>query len=165
MQSAKLSKEVMPENYNLLIEPSHDNLTFKGKVEINLLIDTPTNNITLHSSDLKISKASLKSNPKDSPKIELSQKEETLKLTFKNKISHADTLIIEFSGTISDKLKGFYKAKYFIDKKEKTFLNFGDTFSWEFPNETAQSHFLSCHATRKLSPYKGQKLPRKHSIG
>ncbi|MEK6890391.1 MAG: M1 family metallopeptidase [Nanoarchaeota archaeon] len=122
MQSAKLSKEVMPENYNLLIEPSHDNLTFKGKVEINLLIDTPTNNITLHSSDLKISKASLKSNPKDSPKIELSQKEETLKLTFKNKISNADTLIIEFSGTISDKLKGFYKAKYFIDKKEKTFL-------------------------------------------
>ncbi len=122
MQSAKLSKEVMPENYNLSIEPDFDNLTFKGKVEINLKILKETDTITLHSSDLKINKSFFKSNPKNSAKIELNQKEETLKLTFKDKIQKSDILIIDFSGTISDKLKGFYKSTYFEKEKEKTFL-------------------------------------------
>lgn len=122
MQSAKLTKEITPNNYNILIEPDFEKLTFKGKVEISLSIKSKTDTIILHSSDLKINKAYLKSNPKEQAKIELNQKEETLKLTFKNALKTSENLIIEFSGKVSDKLKGLYKATYHENNKEKHFL-------------------------------------------
>jgi tricorn protease interacting factor F2/3 len=122
MQSAKLSKEVNPENYTILIEPNFENLTFKGKVDIKIRTKSKLNTLTLHSSDLNIEKTYLQSNLEEQAQINLNQKEETLKLTFKDDLKDSEILTIEFSGKVSDKLKGLYKATYHENNKEKHFL-------------------------------------------
>lgn len=121
MQSSRLSNNINPENYNLSIEPNFDKLTFKGTVEIKVNIKSPTNTIILHSLDLKIDKTYLKSNENNTIKTEINKEEETLQLTLKNKIQNSQIIIIEFSGSVSDNLKGLYVAKY-KDKTDKIFL-------------------------------------------
>ncbi len=122
MESAKLSNSILPTNYDLFLEPSLENLTFKGKVKIKLNIKEQTEKIILHSLDLDIKEAIIESSPEIKVKVSLDSEKETLTLTLSKKISKIQTLTIDFSGKINDKLKGLYYARYKQNNKEKRLL-------------------------------------------
>lgn len=118
--SAQLTGTIVPEHYDLFIEPDLKKFIFKGRVEIETKITKPTSQIILNSSELKIKNVSITYNNKTlKPKIKLNVKTETLLLELKERISEGATLSFEFQGHHADTLAGFYRSKYMHNDKEK----------------------------------------------
>lgn len=120
----RLSEEVKPLSYELRIIPDLEEFTFRGKVEINILVKFSTNQIQLHSAKLTIKNCTLK---KD---VDLQFVEQKFKLDEINDLLIIETtqqliydtnytLIIQFNGTLSEEMAGFYKSSYTIDNEEQ----------------------------------------------
>jgi tricorn protease interacting factor F2/3 len=112
-------KAVFPINYELEFEPDFDKFKFKGKEKI-LIQAKSTRQIVLNSAELKIKDCHIILNKKTiQPKIRLDAKNEELILSLPEKISGKAVLLIDFVGTLNDKLVGFYRSKYEYKGKEK----------------------------------------------
>ena len=112
-------KSVFPINYDLEFEPDFDKFKFTGKEKI--LIQTKlTNKIVLNSAELEIKECKIIINEKTiKPKVRLDTKNEELVLLLPEKISGKAVLLIDFIGTLNDKLVGFYRSKYEYKGKER----------------------------------------------
>ncbi|HXX05688.1 MAG TPA: M1 family metallopeptidase, partial [Candidatus Bathyarchaeia archaeon] len=112
-------KNVFPINYDLEIEPDFDKFKFLGKEKI--LIQTKlTNKIVLNSAELDIKNCQIVINERTiRPKVRLDSKNEELILSLPEKISGKAVLLIDFVGTLNDKLVGFYRSKYEYKGKER----------------------------------------------
>jgi len=107
-------------NYDLIFEPFFNNFSFDGKEIISLLASKSIKKITLNSAELKIKKCYLIKNGKTiHTKFSLNQKKEELRIIFDKKISGTFKICIEFSGSLNDRLLGFYRSQY-KDKSGKT---------------------------------------------
>lgn len=119
MKSSRLTNNVIPSHYDLFFKPNFKDFTFQGNETIQINIKSPTSSIILHSSDLKIKKAELKSNNQTlTPKIKLNKKEDSLILSLPKKIKGNISLYIEFQGILNDNLSGFYRSKYTYKNKD-----------------------------------------------
>lgn len=88
-------------------------------------INQPVDKITLNSVDLKIQKATVKV---DSTVIESIEtiylpESEVVNLLFKEPLPASQKAILEmeFTGELNDKMKGFYRSKYFTSTGEERF--------------------------------------------
>ncbi|XP_072372444.1 leucyl-cystinyl aminopeptidase [Scyliorhinus torazame] len=119
----RLPNAVVPVHYDLTLHPNLTTLNFAGSVQISLLVKEDTNNITLHSSGLKIVKATLtpkvSSQPKDVQILEYLQHQQ-IAIKVNPMLLKGDTYILnlEYSGNLSDGFSGFYKSCY--QDKNKT---------------------------------------------
>ncbi len=112
-------KTVFPINYDLEFEPDFDKFTFKGKAKI-LIQTRPTRKIVLNSAELEIKECKILVNERTiKPNVKLDVKNEELVLLLPEKISDKAVLLIDFVGTLNDKLVGFYRSKYEYKGKEK----------------------------------------------
>ncbi len=112
-------KVVFPINYELEFEPDFDKFKFKGREKI-LIQTKPTRQIVLNSVELEIKDCQIILNKKTiRPKLRLDTKNEELGLSLPEKISGKAVLLIDFVGTLNDKLVGFYRSKYEYKGKEK----------------------------------------------
>ncbi|MGI0087774.1 MAG: M1 family metallopeptidase [Nitrosotalea sp.] len=111
---------VLPINYDLEFEPDFNRFKFRGKARILIKITRPTREITLHSAELEIQDCTVIHNGKKiKTQVKLDAKNEKLVLNIPEKISGRAALLINFVGTLNDKLVGFYRSKYEYKGKEK----------------------------------------------
>ena len=127
-KSVRLVSHIKPERYNLTLKPDLEAFTFSGKEIIDILIDKPIKEITLHSKDIKIDTAEVirglpAQTGKDiqfAQKISYDTKSETVTFVFKQPIKKGKVkLSIIFEGIINNTLRGFYRSRYVIDGETK----------------------------------------------
>src|SRR5437879_1333269 len=112
-------RTTFPINYELEFEPDFNKYKFRGKEKV-LIQTKPTRQIVLNSAELEIKDCQIIINKKTiRPKVRLDVKNEELILSLPEKISGKAMLLIDFIGTLNDKLVGFYRSKYEYKGKEK----------------------------------------------
>jgi len=112
--------EVIPINYKITFEPLFHNFKFNGEEIITLNLPKPTNSINLDAAELSIKESHIIQGGKIiSTKSSLNEKDEKLTIKLAQKIKGKVKLSIKFTGTLNDRLLGFYKSQY-KDKKGKT---------------------------------------------
>lgn len=116
--SVLLASHVTPIRYNLTLKPDLENFVFDGNETIDIVLDKDVKSITLHSKDINIATAEIKTGKEKqfADKIEYDTKAETATFTFRKSIKKGKTkLNIVFSGIINESLRGFYRSRYEID--------------------------------------------------
>ena len=115
IKNVRLSKNVVPTEYELQLRPDLENFTFEGVETISLEILKPTKTLTLHSKELEILTASISG---VFGKISYDVKSETATFTFpKNIPAGKAKLTLVFKGILNDKMRGFYKSSYVFEGK------------------------------------------------
>ena len=111
---------VIPINYELMFEPLFHNFKFNGEEIITLNLSKPTNSIKIDAAELSIKESHIIHGGKIiSSESSLNEKDEKLTIKLAKKIKGKAKLSIKFTGTLNDRLLGFYKSQY-KDKKGKT---------------------------------------------
>jgi puromycin-sensitive aminopeptidase len=127
-KNVRLSKYVVPISYDLTLNPDLKNFTFEGFESITLSILKPTKILTLHCKDIEIETAKITTEARPNmlglasaqfAKISYNEKNETVDFVFSKNIPNGKyKLNIVFKGILNDKMRGFYRSKYFVDGKE-----------------------------------------------
>lgn len=142
-KSVRLPVHIRPTKYTLTLKPDLEAFVFDGNEVIDVVIDKPIKEITLHSKDIDIETVKITS-PRSSPerrggkqkapstsqekagdevfayKISYDEKAETTTFYFKKNIPKGKhKLSIVFKGIINEHLRGFYRSRYTLEGKEK----------------------------------------------
>jgi puromycin-sensitive aminopeptidase len=126
-QNIRLSKNIVPIEYDIKLRPDLENFTFEGIEIITLSILKKTKMLTLHSRELEIETvdAMLGNDPaldgasKVFAKISYNEKRETATFRFPKDVPVGKIkLIIVFKGILNEKMRGFYHSRYHIKDKE-----------------------------------------------
>lgn len=117
----RLSKNIIPEHYEIELSPDLEAKTFSGSVVILLSIEKPTKRITLHSKELEIYDVSVQKKEGTflAQKITIQEKEETVTFFFKKLLIGKMHLSINFKGVLNKHMRGFYESTYTLNKKEQ----------------------------------------------
>ena len=105
----RLPKTVRPLRYDVMVRPSLDDASFTGSVTIALDVTTATDAIVLNAIELGIRTVRVDG---DDQAWSLDESTERLVIKLSAEVSGASTLYIEFTGTLNDKLRGFYRSSY-----------------------------------------------------
>lgn len=116
----RLDNNIRPSLYSIALAPDLENFTFKGSEAIQIQAARGFSSITLHALEIKIAKAVLRNGAEArARRITYDDKLETATLHFSKTFKPGDyTLELEFSGSINDKLHGFYRTSYEINGKK-----------------------------------------------
>lgn len=118
-KNVRLSKDVVPIEYDIQLKPDLQNFTFEGIETISLSIFKKTKTITLHSKEIEIITADIShGKEKVFAKISYDKKQETVTFTFPKFVEKKVKLTIVFRGILNDKMRGFYRSRYNIGNKE-----------------------------------------------
>ncbi|XP_040842008.1 endoplasmic reticulum aminopeptidase 1 isoform X2 [Ochotona curzoniae] len=115
----RLPEHVIPVHYDLMIHANLTTLTFRGITEIEVTASQPTSTIILHSHQLQIAKATLKKRAgerllEDALEVLEYPPQEQIALVAPEPLlaGLSYTIVIEYSGNLSDSFHGFYKSTY-----------------------------------------------------
>mmetsp|Transcript_106031 Transcript_106031/g.253066 ORF Transcript_106031/g.253066 Transcript_106031/m.253066 type:complete len:876 (+) Transcript_106031:55-2682(+) len=121
-----LPSDVLPEHYDLTLEPDVEKFVFDGVVKITCDVKVATDSISVHAHELVISHVSFTS---DSGAV---SKADSITLQLKKKIAvlgfeevlptGKGVLEIKFRGTLNDQMAGFYRSQYTDANGAKKFL-------------------------------------------
>lgn len=120
--NTRLSKNVLPQKYQLLIRPDMEAFTFTGEETISITITEETKKITLHSKDIEVLNANIRLGKQvfEALKISYNTTAETVSIEFAKKLPVVKAkLQLYFRGVISDDLRGFYRSQYEQDGETK----------------------------------------------
>ncbi len=120
-KNVRLSKHVVPIEYDIQLKPDLENFTFEGVETITLDILKPTKALTLHSKEIEVETAEVGlPQGKVFAKISYNEKSETATFIFPKNIPKGRTrLNLVFKGILNDKMRGFYRSKYTVREKEQ----------------------------------------------
>jgi len=109
----RLSKNVVPTRYTLRIEVDLDRWHFEASERIDLTVRQPTTEVFLHAVDLDIRSVRAASGAQaQSATVSFNAEAETVRLQFAAPLPAGTArLEIEFSGTILERLRGFYRSQ------------------------------------------------------
>ncbi|HET9947045.1 MAG TPA: M1 family metallopeptidase [Patescibacteria group bacterium] len=116
----RLPLHIKPSIYKIRLRPNFSDFTFTGEEIITISVLEETKDIILHSADLTITKAVLEDTTgKHTATISFDKEQEHVIFTFPQKISVGEKeLHIEFNGILSDRMRGFYRSKYYVEGEE-----------------------------------------------
>ena len=125
-----LYEQFQPNNYQLTLDIDKTNLKFKGVVVVTgKKVGRPSQRITLHQRDLRITSAKvIKHNKNDDQEIELSRilchkSYDEVRLHSKDQLYAGNyTLELEFEGQITDSMLGIYPSKFEYEGKARTII-------------------------------------------
>ena len=114
------ANSAFPKQYSLVFDVDLEKFKFSGFEDIFGNLKSKTKEIFLNSKNLEIKKAEVRHNGiVIVPGKTLDNEKETLILSFDKEISGDFIIHIEFEGSLSDDLSGFYRSKYLHNGKEK----------------------------------------------
>lgn len=111
----RLPRQIVPTRYDLRLEPDLTNASFAGQETIALTISQATSEIVLNAIELDITLAQVQgaSGPVRQATIALDTVLQRCHLTFTTPLLPGTwSLTMTFSGTLNDKLRGFYRSTY-----------------------------------------------------
>ncbi|HUQ85469.1 MAG TPA: M1 family metallopeptidase [Candidatus Limnocylindrales bacterium] len=116
-KNVRLSKDVIPLEYSITVQPDFSTFTFKGEEEIIIDLKKSTNHLQIHSDELEIQNVIY--NDSIEGIVTFDKSTETARFDFPTELSEGKgKLSIEFTGILNDKMRGFYKSKYLVDSVE-----------------------------------------------
>ena len=110
----RLPNTVVPDRYDLTLAPDLGSATFEGSVDITLRVIEPVQEIVLNAADLQVHDAGLRTGLDPTQgRVALDEATERLTVAFDEPVGAGDhVLSIRFSGTLNDKLEGFYRSTF-----------------------------------------------------
>lgn len=108
-------EKFVPENYNIFLDINRQEKTFSGNVAISG--EALNNQVSFHQKDLAISSVLLDNQPVE---FELDQVGQAVHLNLPE--TGSMTLVLEFSGKITDNMTGIYPSYYSVDGVKKEVL-------------------------------------------
>ncbi|MGH9059363.1 MAG: M1 family metallopeptidase, partial [Acidimicrobiales bacterium] len=115
----RLPRTVSPRHYRLTINPDLDALTFAGHERVEVEVHEPVTEMVLNAADLAVDRARLSPPASGAPSspveaaVALDPEAERLTVTFPEAVQPGRWLLdLAFSGTINDKLAGFYRSTF-----------------------------------------------------
>ena len=123
IEDYRLPSAVIPERYEIRLEPDLSNFTFTGEETVYVRINEPVRQISLNALELEIDRVEVEREGRRlSGTIEMNEKLERAKFSFEGTLEPGDwKLRIVFRGSLNDKLHGFYRSQY-QDASGKTHL-------------------------------------------
>jgi puromycin-sensitive aminopeptidase len=113
----RLSQHILPLEYFLTIKPDLTGFTFTGEEKIILNLKKPTNILEIHADELEITSTIFNGNLKG--EISYNKDRETAIIKFSKILPKGKgELELKFSGILNDKMRGFYRSKYYVEGKE-----------------------------------------------
>jgi aminopeptidase N len=107
-----LPTNVVPDHYEISVQPDAKDLTFKGAVSIHLAVREATGTLVLNSAGIVIDRASL-SGTTAAPTIAYDDKVQTATFGFPTQLSPGDyTLALEYHGVINQQASGLFALDY-----------------------------------------------------
>ena len=110
-----LPANVRPVKYRMTLQPDLGNFTFKGEQTVDIEIVTPTARIEMNAAELEISDVTFRRNGASQPaqSVALDEGSETVTIDFGRTLSQGPAqLEMRFTGTLNDRLVGFYRSEY-----------------------------------------------------
>jgi puromycin-sensitive aminopeptidase len=110
----RLPRSVIPSAYRLEIEPDIDAAAFSGRVDIDVNVMEPTDEITLNAIELEIPEVTLTTAGESrSAAVAFDEDRERATFAFDEVLQRGEaTLSIVFTGILNDQLRGFYRSTY-----------------------------------------------------
>jgi puromycin-sensitive aminopeptidase len=120
--SHRLPRTVEPRRYELVISPDLGRATFSGEEQVDVVVHETTTQIVLNALELTIASAELVS-PTGlvlSGSVELDEESGRAVIALSAEAAPGPwTLRTTFSGTINDKLRGFYRSTFEADGDQR----------------------------------------------
>ncbi|MBP9733486.1 MAG: M1 family metallopeptidase [Candidatus Omnitrophica bacterium] len=119
----RLDRNVLPQSYDLWIEPDLAKFKFEGRASIWIKAAKSFTSITLHAAELEIQHAALMTVEGvriGSKAVRFDAKMETVTIEFARSFTPQETgtLELEFTGILNDQMHGFYRTSYdYLGKK------------------------------------------------
>ncbi|KAI1814366.1 peptidase family M1-domain-containing protein [Poronia punctata] len=111
-----LPTNVIPRHYDVTLEPDFEKYTFEGKVVIDFDVQEESQSISLHTIDIKIHSANIKSGDTvvtTSSAISYDESTQVSKIQLKDAVPKGKTqLEIKYTGQLNDSMVGFYRSTY-----------------------------------------------------
>ncbi len=111
----RLPRAVHPERYDIVLEPDLPAATFRGTVDIALVVDEPAEELVCNAADLVLEQATLTVDGTSSP-LTWSHDDEYERVSFALPeplpAGTSARLSIAFAGTLNDKLRGWYRSRF-----------------------------------------------------
>jgi aminopeptidase N/puromycin-sensitive aminopeptidase len=109
LHAQRLPEGVHPEHYSLALTPDLKAATFAGEETIDVVLDRPSTAITLNAAEIKFLKVTAGS---QSAAVTLDDAKEQATFTFPQPLPAGKVrLVIQYTGILNDKLRGFYLSK------------------------------------------------------
>ena len=115
----RLTREVVPRNYDLTLSPNLSTFTFDGKVVIEVDVLEPTSTVTMHAREIDGVSARVwkcgqtKDSSVAATGVNHDNEKYRMTLTFPEPLTKGSHSIeIDFRGTLNDKMAGFYRSTY-----------------------------------------------------
>src|SRR5512133_2858055 len=109
-QAQRLPETAVPSSYKLVFSPDFNTNTFGGDETIQVNVPSPTSKIVLNATEIKFNDVTIDAAGKtQKATASTDEKSEMATLTLANPIpAGSATIHIQFTGTLNDKLRGFY---------------------------------------------------------
>lgn len=122
-----LPKNVKPLHYDVTLEPDFEAFKYNGEVTIDLDVVEDTNSITLNTLEIDIHETEISSGSNtitSSPRLTRDNEKQTTKIEFDETIPAGAQakLYHKFTGTLNDKMAGFYRSSYKDEKGQAKYL-------------------------------------------
>eukprot|EP00931_Biecheleriopsis_adriatica_P019080 TRINITY_DN13114_c0_g1_i2.p1 TRINITY_DN13114_c0_g1~~TRINITY_DN13114_c0_g1_i2.p1 ORF type:complete len:898 (-),score=224.58 TRINITY_DN13114_c0_g1_i2:61-2694(-) len=125
-QRVLLPSDVLPEIYDLTLEPDLECFTFDGVVKITCDVQVATDKVSVHAHELVISSAEFKPSEGEAmaaDEISVKAKAKTATFSFTDVLPVGKGVLeIKFRGILNDQMAGFYRSKYTDSKGVKRHL-------------------------------------------
>lgn len=109
----RLPKTIIPQRYEVRIDPSIEKGAFTGSETVSLEVRRPAREIVLHSSGLEISHARLLSDPEIALTPKLNADDQTLTFILPQELPPgAYRLALDFTGKLNEQPRGLYISPY-----------------------------------------------------
>lgn len=114
-KNVRLSKDVLPVRYQVMVKPDFETYTFTGEVKIDLKLKKSTRYITLHAKELELfgAEAHFGKESAEARAIKMDKKSETAIFSFAKPLPKGKVRIhIIYKGELNDKMRGFYRSSF-----------------------------------------------------
>ncbi len=111
----RLPRHIIPTRYDLRLEPDLAGAAFRGRETITLTVTHPTSVIVLNAVDLVVGRAAVEdaNGTAREAAIALDESLQRCKLTILHPMAPGEwRLHLDFTGTLNDTLRGFYRSTY-----------------------------------------------------
>ena len=114
-EAFRLPRTVEPEKYQIEIEPNVATATFSGTLAIDAVVHEPVEVVVMNAAELAMSDVEIRSAGGETLRCDVQFDDDLEQVSFRPSAALPTgpcTITCRFSGTLNDKLRGFYRSTY-----------------------------------------------------